>query len=95
MAKQKHKAQVAEVLAQRGPKYGKFTDQAAVSQSLKHVMFNTPNWRNMAADQREALEMVAMKISRVLCGDPDYADNFVDVAGYSTLVANRLLQEAE
>lgn len=100
MAKQKLKAtkpevSVKEVLAQRGPKYGPFIDQASVSQSLKHVMFATPNWRNLAADQREALEMVAMKISRVLVGDHEHIDNFVDVAGYATLVANRLQKDAD
>lgn len=92
-AKSKQKTVVEETLARRGPKYGPFTEQASVSQSLKYVMFATPNWRALAADQREAFEMIAMKISRALCGDPNHIDNFVDVAGYSTLVANRLTQE--
>lgn len=93
MKKAKKKTQVEETLAQRGPKYGPFIEQAAVSQTLKRVMWLTPGWDKLAYDQREAFEMIAMKISRALCGDPNYIDNFVDVAGYSTLVANRLTQE--
>ena len=55
MAKQKLKTvkpdvSVKEVLAQRGPKYGPFIDQASVSQSLKHVMFATPNWSKLAGN---------------------------------------------
>lgn len=41
-------------------------------------------------DQREALEMIAHKIARILNGDPNYADSWHDVAGYATLVADRL-----
>lgn len=41
----------------------------------------------------EALEMIAHKIARICNGDPNYADNWVDIAGYATLVANRLEKE--
>ena len=41
-------------------------------------------------DQREALEMIAHKIARIVNGDPNYADSWVDIAGYATLVADRL-----
>lgn len=92
--KNPEKTQVEKTLAKRGPKYGKFIDQAAVSQTLKEVMWSTPGWAKLAYDQREAFEMVAVKISRALCGDPNHIDNFVDLAGYSTLVSNRLTQEA-
>jgi len=36
------------------------------------------------------LQMVQHKIARVLNGDPTYADNFVDIAGYAKLVADEL-----
>jgi hypothetical protein len=44
----------------------------------------------MQADQREALDMIAHKIGRILNGDPDYSDSWRDIAGYATLVADRL-----
>jgi hypothetical protein len=40
--------------------------------------------------QREALEMIAHKIARIINGDPNYADSWVDIAGYAKLVADRL-----
>ncbi len=34
--------------------------------------------------------MIFHKIARIINGDPNYADSWVDIAGYATLVANRL-----
>ena len=34
--------------------------------------------------------MIAHKIGRILNGDPNYADSWVDIAGYAQLVANEL-----
>lgn len=81
---------VDAILEERGRRYGKFTGHAAVTQAIKSVMFNTRPDLELAADQREALEMIAHKIGRILNGDPDYADSWVDIAGYAKLVADRL-----
>jgi hypothetical protein len=35
--------------------------------------------------------MICHKIARILNGDPNYADSWVDIAGYAQLVADRLL----
>jgi hypothetical protein len=53
-------------------------------------MRSGPNWESLDADMKEALEMNAHKISRILCGDPNYDDSWVDIAGYATRVADRL-----
>lgn len=50
-------------------------------------------WATLRPDVREAIDMVFHKIGRVLNGDPEYPDNFVDMAGYSKLVADRQLAE--
>lgn len=81
---------INQTLAERGSRYGVFTGHAEITQDLKAVMQSTPKWDGLAPDQREALEMVAHKIGRILNGDPDYDDSWVDIAGYVTLVANRL-----
>jgi hypothetical protein len=78
------------VLAERGSRYGEFITHARITQNIKAVMIDTPNWDLMADDQREALEMVAHKIGRILNGDPDYKDSWTDGAGYFKLIADRL-----
>ena len=84
------KGTLAATLEQRGQRYGKFTSHAAVTQQLKRVMYVHPGWERLADDQKESLEMVAHKIGRILNGDPNYDDSWVDIAGYTTLVADRL-----
>ncbi len=79
---------ILEILNERGERYGTFQQQAAISQSLKRVMFAAE--RKLEDDQTEALEMIANKIARILNGDPDYVDSWLDIAGYATLAAERL-----
>lgn len=79
-------------LAERGSRYGSFPEHARITQLLKDAMIVSPNWSNLAPDQKEALEMVAHKIGRILNGDPDYEDNVIDIIGYATLML-RAMQE--
>ena len=83
----------ADILQERGSRYGKFMDQAAVSVALKKIMQTSPNWNSLSPDQREALEMNCVKASRILVGDPNYVDNWRDIEGYAKLVADRLERE--
>jgi hypothetical protein len=81
---------VNEVLADREKGYGKFEDLAVISQALKGAFRAWPNWDRLMQDQREALDMIAVKIGRIMNGNPNYADSWVDIAGYAMLVADRL-----
>ena len=81
---------IRDTLEERGTRYGAFCDHAEICQELKDVMHDTPNWESLRPDQKEALEMIHHKIARILNGDPDYVDSWTDIAGYSTLVADRL-----
>jgi hypothetical protein len=84
---------VDAVLNERGQRYGKFIDHAGISQRLKSVMkrgMGRDKWKSLRSDQKEAIEMICHKLARVANGDPDYADSWMDIAGYSKLVADRL-----
>jgi len=81
---------VTEVLEERGSRYGSFKGHADITQKLKHVMGRGDSWHKLAPDQKEALDMIAHKIGRIVNGDPDYADSWIDIAGYAKLVADRL-----
>jgi hypothetical protein len=47
-------------------------------------------WGSLRADQREALEMIATKIGRILNGNRDHIDSWHDIAGYAKLIEHRL-----
>lgn len=78
-------------LAERGTRYGVYTEHARITQALKAVMQAEPNWAKLAAHQKETLEMIAHKIGRILNGDPHYHDSWHDIVGYSKLTADELL----
>jgi hypothetical protein len=83
---------ITEILDERGKRYGKFKNHANISQRLKYVVADALSNRKgvVEDDQREALDMICHKIARIVNGDPDYADSWVDIAGYAQLVADRL-----
>lgn len=82
--------QLAATLDQRGKRYGEFVDQAKIAQNIKAAMTSGRMWVVLADDQREALEMIANKIARILNGDPNYDDSWLDIAGYARLISDRL-----
>ncbi len=85
---------IQAVLADRGSRYGEFTDHARITQAIKRAMADSPNWSSLPDDMREALEMIAHKAGRILNGDPLYLDSWVDIVGYTQLVVNRLDEAA-
>ena len=78
------------VLDERGGRYGVFSEHARITQELKHAMRTGPSWSKLTDDQVEALDMIAHKIGRIVNGDPNYADSWVDIAGYAKLVVDNL-----
>ncbi len=83
---------ITQTLTDRGNRYGPFIGHAEVTQRLKRVMAEelAKRGKPLADDQWEALEMIAHKIGRIINGDPDYDDSWVDIAGYAKLVSDRL-----
>lgn len=79
-----------EVLTERAKNYGKFSGIGQLTQTFKEIMRDAPSWSSMQPDQKESLEMIVHKLARILNGNPDYADSWVDIAGYARLVADRL-----
>lgn len=94
---------IEQTLEQRGKRYGKFRGHAEITQGLKALMRGETleisggtlvalqaKWKVLTPSQREALEMVAHKIGRILNGDPNYDDSWVDIEGYTHLVVEEL-----
>lgn len=79
-------SEVDTTLAERGSRYGEFKDHARITQNLKRAMQDSPNWATLNDSMKEALEMVAHKVGRILNGDPMYTDSWHDIIGYTRLV---------
>lgn len=83
---------VDETLDERAKDYGTFKDGAALMQGIKRLLADHAARHNktFTDDQWEALEMIVHKMARIVNGNPDKVDSWVDIAGYATLVADRL-----
>lgn len=83
---------IAETLEQRQKTHGDFKTHARIAQSIKCQIYNANGYVNLSAMQREALDMIAHKIARILNGNPDVHDHWHDISGYATLVADTCVE---
>lgn len=69
--------------------HGDFRNNASVAQELRAVFRAAVKWHELPSVQREALDNIATKLSRILGGNYDHVDHWDDIAGYAELAAPR------
>ena len=79
-----------ELLNEREEMHGDYGSLSVVSQRTKELWRAHPGWHRLSECQRESLEMIAVKVSRILNGDADFEDNWGDISGYADLISSRL-----
>ncbi len=86
---------IEDTLKERQRTHGDFRDHAEYTQQIKLVMHYSPQWRDctLSYTAREALDMIAHKMGRILSGDPMVVDHWHDIAGYATLVEKELTND--
>lgn len=83
-----------QLVAARQITHGDFRRTGGIAHRLKTcladeiVQAGLPS--RIAPDQREALDMILAKIARIISGDPNHADHWRDISGYSQLVLNMI-----
>ncbi len=82
------------LLQERQKTHGDFKINALIAQELKAVfrgMLGTASlpthYQTMSCVHREALDMIALKLSRILSGQANFKDHWDDIAGYAKLGA--------
>lgn len=78
---------IQSTLNDREAKYGDFGELAKAIQAYKSAIRHAPSWPKMTSVQREAAEMIATKLCRIVYGDPLHFDSWYDISGYATLAA--------
>ena len=81
---------MTSIIDEREKTHGPFMTTAAKAQQIKDAMRGGANWEVLDDIQREALEMIASKIGRILAGNHDEIDHWRDIAGYAELVVREL-----
>jgi Holliday junction resolvasome RuvABC ATP-dependent DNA helicase subunit len=81
---------IDELLAERGKAHGDYETQAEIAIDLKNAVRSRVGYQQrLSAVQQDALEMIMVKVSRILNGDPNHRDHWDDIAGYARLAAER------
>lgn len=81
---------IQEILKEREKTHGDFSAHAIITQVIKSCYKVTDSYNNLHPTQRESLDMIAHKIGRILAGNPNVKDHWDDIAGYATLVSERI-----
>ena len=71
------------VLEERAKTHGHFCDVARSAQASKSEIGKA---NHLDITQSEALDMIATKIARILHGNPNERDHWLDIEGYARLV---------
>lgn len=82
---------VQAITDERGSRYGDLGDNAEVIKSIldtcNDAIAQNISYIELTSRERAMVElllsMIAGKIARMVCGDPLYVDNFVDIEGYT------------
>jgi hypothetical protein len=86
----KPKYTIGDVIKERETTHGDFEMKAIFIQEIMEDISGLYVWEDMSADQKEAIHMIIAKLSRILYGNPNHADHWIDIAGYAKLVSDRL-----
>lgn len=81
--------ETSDILAERQKTHGDFSLNSQVSQEIKAAIRETAG-ASLSPMQLEALDYIAGKIGRICSGNPNEPDHWRDIAGYATLVVDRL-----
>jgi Domain of unknown function (DUF6378) len=76
------------VLTARNKTHGSFAENARHSQDLKRQFHAAPCWNGLHDVHKEALHMIALKLSRILSGQAEFDDHWTDIEGYARLGRN-------
>lgn len=87
---------IDNIMEERGSTYGDFGNQAMCAQTLKQILHGHAHRHNvsLSVEQKEAIDMLATKLSRIVNGNPNKVDSWRDIEGYAKLIADRLEKHA-
>lgn len=76
-----------DVLDERNKTHGDYAD---VAETYMTLLQSWQGRNGLMPTQNLALTMIFMKIARILNGDPNHADHWIDIAGYARLAADHI-----
>ena len=78
------------LLNERETTHGDYPVTAIVSQYLKRFFREQMGWEKLSETQRESFDFIAVKMARILSGDQNEKEHWIDIKGYADLIVSRL-----
>lgn len=80
---------IENILSERQKTSGDYARVARTSQAIQRVLAKGRNWEqgSLTDEMTTSLQMIALKLARIVEGDCHHRDHFDDVAGYGLLAA--------
>lgn len=81
----------ADLVASREETHGNYADVSRIAQSIKQIIsYECSNridrsQKPLFLAHVESLEMIAVKIGRIIAGDPTFQEHWDDIAGYARI----------
>lgn len=88
-----------DLIEERSSTHGDYARTAALSQALRGICSaETANRLSRGQDAcspqvKESIDMILVKISRIISGDPAFRDHWEDIIGYAGLAMNGKAEE--
>lgn len=70
--------------------HGEFMENSRATWEIMRALQDERNWSILPDHMKHALYMCAHKMARIVAGNPEHSDHWEDIAGYATLVAQRI-----
>jgi len=87
---------VTDTIAARHKQYGEYSVNSDLCQAIKDLFRVRPGYKALLPYERESLDMIFHKVSRIVVGAEDGAppqsrtDSWHDIAGYAKLSEDRV-----
>lgn len=85
---------IKQIRRERGSVHGPYDFQFRTSQRFKAIAWEAQNERQergmtlLDHVEMETVEMICVKLSRILCGNPKHKDHADDVSGYGSILSD-------
>ena len=85
--------QAQKIIDIREETHGDYTHTAATIMGLQDILQSGSKWKQLTYQQRHGLEMILVKLGRMVNGNPHHSDHIDDIIGYATLVKQSMEKE--
>ena len=81
---------MSDLLNERAKTHGSYITVSYISQEFKNIALGSPNWFKLPPAQKESIDLIFTKLSRILSGNWAHADHWEDIEGYARLAQQSL-----